>query len=138
MNPVSLCRWQVQLSIYCAWRIPAQFFMADISILDLFVCGCRTWICLDITRLYEEQRQQSSGSEWPACPKNGKSGPHCWGREVLTQFVQQLVTAVTAPPLVGCVVWNFFHMVASCILDLHLQTESHADRSIENCDNILT
>ena len=39
-------------------------------------------------------------------PKNGKSGTHCWGREGATQFAQQFVTAVTAPPLVGCVVWS--------------------------------
>ena len=37
-------------------------FMADIANPDLFVCVCRTWICLDITRFYEEQRQPSSGS----------------------------------------------------------------------------
>ena len=42
-------------------------FMADIANPDLFVCGCRTWICLDITRFYEEQRQPSRGSAWPAC-----------------------------------------------------------------------
>ena len=36
--------------------------------------------------------------------KNGKSGPHCWGRGGSTQFAQQLESAVTAPPLVGCVV----------------------------------
>ena len=30
------CRWQV--SVYCARQI------------DLFVCSCRTWICLYITR----------------------------------------------------------------------------------------
>ena len=38
-------------------------------------------------------------------PKNGKSGPHCWGREGSTQFAQQLESAVTAPPLVDRVVW---------------------------------
>ena len=32
-------------------------FMADIANPDLFVCGCRTWICLDITRFYEEQNK---------------------------------------------------------------------------------
>ena len=32
------------------------------------------WIGLDITRFCEQQRQPSSGSAWPACPKNGKSG----------------------------------------------------------------
>ena len=30
-------------------------FMADIVNPNLCVCGCRTWICLDITRFYEEQ-----------------------------------------------------------------------------------
>ena len=33
------------------------------------------WICLDITRFYEEQRQPSSGCSWPVCPQNGKSTP---------------------------------------------------------------
>ena len=38
--------------------------------------------------------------------KNGKSDPHCCGREGSTQFAQQLESAVTAPPRVGCVVWS--------------------------------
>ena len=38
--------------------------------------------------------------------KNGKSGPHCLGREVSTKFARQFITAVTTPPLVGCVVWK--------------------------------
>ena len=37
---------------------------------------------------------------------HGKSGTHYWGREVSTQFAQQFVTGMTAPPLVGSVVWN--------------------------------
>ena len=36
-------------------------------------------------------------------PRNGKSTP-LLGREFSIQFAQQFVTAVTAPPLVGCVV----------------------------------
>ena len=60
-------------------------FMADIANPDLFVCGCRTWICFDIICFYEEKRQTSSESAWPACPKNGKSGPHYWGQEVSIQ-----------------------------------------------------
>ena len=71
--------------------------MADIANPDLFVCVCRTWICLDITLFYKEQRQPSSGSAWPACQKNGKSGPYCWGLDVRTQFAQKFVSAVTAP-----------------------------------------
>ena len=31
-----------------------------------------------------------------------------------------------------------FHMVASCILDQHSQTASHAERSIENCPGMYT
>ena len=81
-------------------------FMADITNPDFLVLSCRTWIGLDITRFCEQQRQPSSGSAWPTCPKNGKSGPHCWGRGGSTQFAQQLEFAVTAPPLVGCVVWS--------------------------------
>ena len=30
----------------------------------------------------------------------------CWGQEVSTQFAQQLESAVTAPTLVGCIVWS--------------------------------
>ena len=41
--------------------------LADIANPDLFVSGCRTWICLDITRFYDEQCQPSNGSVWPAC-----------------------------------------------------------------------
>ena len=38
------------------YLLPTMYlFMADIANPDLFVCGCRTWICLDITRFYEEQ-----------------------------------------------------------------------------------
>ena len=44
-------------------------FMADIANPDLIVCSCRTWICFDINRLYEEQRQQV---RMAGLPKNGK------------------------------------------------------------------
>ena len=54
-----------------------------------------------------------SNASHPAGPhgrfaqKNSKSGSHCWGREVSTQFAQQFAkTAETAPPLVGCIVWS--------------------------------
>ena len=32
------------------------------------------------------------------------------GREGLTQFAQQFVTTVTAPPLVGCDIWIGYHV----------------------------
>ena len=85
------------------YRLPNMYlFIADISNPDSFVLCCRIWISLDITRFYEEQRQPSSGSAWPACKKR-LIGPHYWGKECSTQFAQSFVTAVTAPPLVGCV-----------------------------------
>ena len=122
-----LCRWQVQVSCVlcladtCTSEVHPVFnpvapygyllsdmylFMADITNPDFLVWSCQTWIGLDITRFCEQQRQPSSGSAWPACPKNGKSCPHCWGRGGSTQFAQQFEFAVTALPLVGCVVWS--------------------------------
>ena len=53
-----------------------------------------------------QRRPHPAGPHGRPCPKNGKSGPHCWGRGGSTQFAQQLETTVAAPPLVGCVVWN--------------------------------
>ena len=70
-----LCIWQVQVSVYCARRIPAHLrctqcsilapyryllptvylSVADIANPDLLACGCRTWISLDIARFYDEQ-----------------------------------------------------------------------------------
>ena len=81
VSPDSVCIWQVQVSVYCDRRISAHLrcsqcsillhmlptmylFMADIANPDLFMCGCRTCICLDITRFNEEQRQP-----WSACLK---------------------------------------------------------------------
>ena len=43
--------------------------------------------------------------------KNGKLGTHCCRRVVSTQFAQQFVSAVTDPPLVGCVVWSLYYFV---------------------------
>ena len=52
------------------------------------------------------------------CQKNGKSGHHCWGWEGSTQIAQQLESAITAPPLVGCVIWSlFFTFICSKFAD---------------------
>ena len=84
----------------------------------VFVYGrCICWICIDITRFYEEQHHPSRASAWPVCqtPQLIRQ-PIAGGGRVSTQCVQQFVTAVTAPPIVGCVVWRFplvvsFHIV---------------------------
>ena len=62
-----------------------------------------------------------AGSHGRHAQKNGKSGPHCWGREGSTQFAQQLEFAVTGPPLVGCVIWSHqslhaLHFSCLCLL----------------------
>ena len=137
-----LCRWQVQVSVYCAWRIPAHLRCTQCSILLHLMDICfLTCICLwqisqiqtflfkvvAITRFCEQQRQPSSGSAWPACTKNGKSGPHCWVRGGSTQLAQQLESAVTAPPLVGCVVWslNLFYTILSSYYQTHTLPHYH-------------
>ena len=49
------------------YLLPTVYLFMDIANPDLFVCGCCSWICLDITRFYEEQ--PSNGSAWPDCQK---------------------------------------------------------------------
>ena len=57
------------------YLFPSMYlFIADIAYPDSFVCGCRTWICLDITLLHGEQRQLPAGRGRHA-KINGKSGP---------------------------------------------------------------
>ena len=122
-----LCRWQFQVSVYCAWRIPAHLRCTQCSILlhlmdtCFLTCICLWQISQIQTRLFKvvgpglvstSPAFVSSSASHPAglhgrhAKKHGKSGRHCWGREGSTQFAQQPVSAVTAPPLVGCVVWS--------------------------------
>ena len=71
----------------------------------VFVCGRypKSLLCLCVV----------VGPHGRLAPKNGKSGPHCWEREVSPQFVHQLAkTAVTATPLVCCVVWSLKYRYA--------------------------
>ena len=43
----SLCRWQIQVSVYCAWRIPAHLRCTQCSILLYLMDICFiTCICL--------------------------------------------------------------------------------------------
>ena len=86
----SLCRWQVQLSIYCARRIPAHLRCTKCSIMlhliDICFLPCiflwKICLCvvsLDISRFYEEQFQTSSRSSWPAYQKNVNRAPIAGG-----------------------------------------------------------
>ena len=80
-------------------------FMADITNPDFLVWSCRTWIGLDITRFCEQQRQTIQRVRMAGMPqKTVNRAPIVGGGEGSTQFAQQFEFAVTAPPLVGCVV----------------------------------
>ena len=102
MSRDSLCRWQVQVSVYCAWRITAHLRCTQCSILlhlmDIcfLTCICLWQISQIQTRLFNvvglglistSLAFVSSSASNPAGPygrhaqKNGKSGPNCWRRE---------------------------------------------------------
>ena len=80
--------------------------MADIANPDLFACGSRIWISLDIAHFYEDHCQPSSGSAWPAFPKNGNRVPIAGGGRGRDNLHMVCQTAVTAAPRVGCVDWS--------------------------------
>ena len=127
MSLNSLCRWQVQVSVYCAWRIPAHLRCTQCSILlhlmDIcfLTCICLWQISQIQTFLFKvvgpglvstSPAFVSSSASHPAGPhgrhaqKTVNRAPIAGGRGGSTQFAQQLETTVTAPPLVGCVVWS--------------------------------
>ena len=122
-----LCRWQVQVSVYCAWRIPSHLMCTQCSILlhlmDIFflICIC-LWQISQIQIFLVRVVAPGLVSTSPAFVSNSAThpaGPHgrhaqktvnrapiAGARGGSTQFAQQLEFAVTAPPLVGCVVWS--------------------------------
>ena len=122
----SLCRLQVQVSVYCDWRIPAHvfspvapygyplhtvhLFMADIAIPDLFLCDCRTWICLDITRDFmRNSASQPVGPHGrlppPPPPQTVNRGPiaEAGGFDTICTSVGD---RFDTPPLVDFAVWS--------------------------------
>ena len=130
MSLNSLCRWQVQVSVYCAWRIPAHLRYTQCSILLHLMDICfLTCICLwqisQIQTFLFKVVGPGLVSTSPAFVSSSAShpaGPHGWhaqktvirwGRGGSTQFAQQLESAVTAPPLIGCVVWSLYVLIIS-------------------------
>ena len=130
MSPDSLCRLQVQVSVYCSWWIPAHLKCTQCSILLHLMDICvLQYICLwQISQLQTVCGFVSTSPVFMRSSTSHPAGPHgrfaqitvnrtlLLGREVSTQFVQQFVTAVTAPPLVGCIVWSRFHRLIPIIL----------------------
>ena len=106
--------------MYCAWRIPAHLRCTQCSILlhlmDIcfLTCICLWQISQIQTFLFKvvgpglvstSPAFVSSSARHPAGP-NGRHAQKTVNRGGSTQFAQQLETTVTAPPLVGCVVWS--------------------------------
>ena len=130
-----LCRWQVQVSVYCAWRIPAHQKYTKCSILlhlmDICFLACISlWQISQIQNLLFKVVGPGLVSTSPAFVSSSASHPaglhgrHAQktvnraGRGGSTQFAQQLESAVTAPPLVGCVVWSLLISVPSLMLTI--------------------
>ena len=122
--------------MYCAWRIPAHRRCTQCSILlhlmDIcfLTCICLWQISQIQTFLFKvvgpglvstSPAFVSSSASHPAGPhgrhaqKTVNRALNCWGRGGSTQFAQQLESTVTAPPLVGCVVWSLPALVTLCI-----------------------
>ena len=53
--------------------------MVDIANPDLFVCGCQTWICLDITLFMRSSASHPAGQHGRCAQKTGKLGPPLLG-----------------------------------------------------------
>ena len=128
MSLDSLCTCQVQVSIYCARRIPLHLRCTQCSIMlhiiDICFLSCiclwqisqiQTCLCVvggpgfvwTLTAFMSSSARHPSGPHDCLSQKNIISGTHFCGWKVSTQFVQQVAkTAVTAPPHVGCVAWS--------------------------------
>ena len=78
----------------------------------------------------------NSSASHPAGPhgrhakKTVNRAPIAWGRGGSTQFAQQLESAVTAPPLVGCVVWSHFLTVFVIFIFLNFTSHSGYNRYV--------
>ena len=57
---------------------------------------------------------------------------HYWWREVLTEFAQQFVSAVTAPPRVGCVVLSLHQTSHAPFSDTSQNTSKHAMLTLDS------
>ena len=64
------------------------------------------YVHLHFDRFYKQHCQPSSGSGWPACPKNGNRASIVGGGRGRHNLHRVCHTTVTALPRVGSVFWN--------------------------------
>ena len=118
-----LCRWQVQVNVYCARRITAHLRCTQCSILLHLIDICFL-PCIGMRQISQIQTclrvvvGPGFVSTSPAFMRSSVSAPPppkvnlvhiARGGRFLTQFAQQTArTAVTAPPLVGYVDWSIY------------------------------
>ena len=76
-------------------------FMADIAKPNVFVCSCRPGF------VSTSPAFMRSSTRHPAGP-HGRLAQKTVNRKISTQFPQQFMTAVSAPPLVGSVVRSLY------------------------------
>ena len=82
----SLCRWQVQVSVYCAWRIPVHLRCTQCSILlhlmDIcfLTCICLYFISQIQTRLFSVVGPGlvSTSTAFVRSSASHPAGPHDW------------------------------------------------------------
>ena len=122
VSPDYLCRWQVQVSVYCAGckhahlrctRVQSCCTLSIAASYHVFVYGryhksrivC-VWFGPGFVSTSPVIMRSASHRVCMAdLSKTGKSAPNS-GAGGFDTIAQQFVTAVTAPLLVGCVVWS--------------------------------
>ena len=139
MSLDSLCRWQVQVYVYCASRIPAHLRCTKCSILLHLMDICfLTCICLwQISQIQTcwfkvvgpglvstSPAFVSSSASHPAGPhglhtqKTVNRAPSAGGGKVRHNLHSSFESAVTAPPLGGCVVCSLLTLLAISMLSV--------------------
>ena len=111
-----LCRWQVEVSVYCFWWIPVHLRCTQCSSMLHLIDNCFL-PCICLWHISQIQTclfvvvGPGFVSTPPAFMRSSAShpaGPH-------DRLVQKtFVTAVTDPPLTGCVIWS--HISPFCPL----------------------
>ena len=71
---------EISLSFTAGFVSLCVVMWSSLFCMDIYFLVCMWLSDLDLSRhhpFYDEQRQTSSGSAWPACLKNSKSFPQC-------------------------------------------------------------
>ena len=98
MSPDYLCKWQVQVLIYFAMRIPAHLRCTQCVVSDLDLSQHHPFFFRSSTSHPAGTHGRIANPTPQKVNWEPVAGAGC------TQFAQLFLTAMTTPPLVGCVV----------------------------------